>query len=125
MRRTVSITFMSGPHDGKRLSWEVPPDGSPLTLVIGRDRKAHVAIEYDQQVSRTHAHLIYEPSTDRFFLVDKKSRNNTFIGLQREKLEPEQRYEIGPDTPFLVGRTWLCVDESTSNASETLDGDCP
>lgn len=80
---------MSGPLDGKTLSWDVPTDGSDLTIVIGRTPGLHVSIEHDQQVSRTHAHLIYQPSTDRFFLVDKKSRNHTFLSLRREKLEPE------------------------------------
>ncbi|MFQ3534394.1 MAG: FHA domain-containing protein [Aggregatilineales bacterium] len=122
MRQTVSITFMSGPLDGKTLSWEVPNDGSDLTIVIGRRPNLHVTISYDQQVSRTHAHLIYVPSTDQFFLVDKKSRNHTFLSMRREKLEPEQRYEIAPGTLFQVGRTWLRLDgDGTTSGAETFE----
>lgn len=112
---------MSGPLDGKTLSWDVPTDGSDLTIVIGRTPGLHVSIEHDQQVSRTHAHLIYQPSTDRFFLVDKKSRNHTFLSLRREKLEPEVRYEIAPNTLFQVGRTWLRLDDVLGSGTEASD----
>lgn len=119
MRKTISITFMSGPLDGKTLSWDVPQDGSELTIVIGRNHGLHVSIGYDQQVSRTHAHLIYEPSTDRFFLVDKNSRNRTFVGLREEAIEVEKRHEIAPDTLFRVGRTWLRLDGDESGVEIT------
>jgi hypothetical protein len=122
MRKAISITFMSGPLDGKTLSWEVPQDDGELTITIGRNHGLHVSIGYDQQVSRTHAQLIYEPNADRFFLVDKKSRNRTFVGLREEVLEAERRFEIAPDTLFRVGRTWLRLDGDGSSA-ETADAD--
>lgn len=122
-RPTVSITFMSGPLDGKTLTWNVPSDGSELTIVIGRNNSLDISISHDQQVSRVHAHVIYDPHTDRFFLVDKKSRNHTFVGSRREKLEPEQRHEIKPNTLFQVGRTWLRVDDIEPPNSDEIEVD--
>lgn len=123
MRQTISITYMSGPLDGRTLSWEVPSNGAPLTITIGRGSNLHVNIGHDQQVSRTHAHLIYEPNTDRFFLVDKKSRNYTFVGLHSERLEPEQPYPIAPNTLFRVGRTWLRLDDRNDGSGDQSSGD--
>ncbi len=122
-RPTVSITFMSGPLDGKTLIWEVPSDGSELTIVIGRNNGLDISISHDQQVSRIHAHVIYDPQADRFFLVDKKSRNHTFLGIRCEKLEPEQRHEIKPNALFQVGRTWLRIDDSESSSSDEIEAD--
>jgi pSer/pThr/pTyr-binding forkhead associated (FHA) protein len=122
-RPTVSITFMSGPLDGKTLTWEVPSDGSELTIVIGRNNGLDISISHDQQVSRVHAHVIYEPRTDRFFLVDKKSRNHTFVGSRREKLEPEQRHTIKAGALFQVGRTWLRIDDGESSSSDEVEAD--
>ncbi len=122
-RPTVSITFMSGPLDGKTLTWDVPNDGSELTIVIGRNNGLDISISHDQQVSRIHAHVIYDPRTDRFFLVDKRSRNHTFVGSRREKLEPEQRHEIQSNTLFQVGRTWLRIDDTELPSSDELESD--
>lgn len=115
---------MSGPLDGKTLSWEVPSDSKAMTIVIGRSQGAHINIEYDQQVSRTHAHLICELSSGRCVLVDKNSRNGTFIGFRNDKVAAEQPHEIAPNTLFRVGRTWLRFDGIQSGSNlEALDED--
>lgn len=123
MRQTISITYMSGPLDGRTLSWEVPSNGTSLVITIGRGSNLHVNIGHDPQVSRNHAHLIYEPHTDRFFLVDKKSRNYTFVGLHSERLTPEEPHPIAPNTLFRVGQTWLRLDDLSDGSSAQHAGD--
>ncbi len=68
----ASITVVSGPAEG---------DYYPLgqrTLVIGRDEAVPIQVP-DELVSRKHAQLRWESSSDSYIVLDMKSANGTFI----------------------------------------------
>jgi pSer/pThr/pTyr-binding forkhead associated (FHA) protein len=102
----VSITFMSGPLDGKTMTWSVPDVGTELLITIGRRDGCDIMLDYDSQVSRQHARVIYELTSKQFFVEDTNSRNGTYIGT--EKLTG--RSELQRGQLFRAGRTWLRVD---------------
>ncbi|MCC7451893.1 MAG: FHA domain-containing protein [Anaerolineae bacterium] len=104
--RKIAITFMSGPLDGKTLEWDTPADDSELVLSIGRLKDCDILLDYDSQVSRLHAKVIYNPATPAYYVEDAGSRNGTFIG--EDKLSG--RAELSPGTLFRVGRTWMRID---------------
>jgi predicted component of type VI protein secretion system len=101
----VSITFMSGPLDGKTMTWSAA-EGSDLLLTIGRRDGCDIMLDYDSQVSRLHARVTYESGVRRFFLEDLNSRNGTF--LNNEKIGGKVSLERGQ--LFRAGRTWMRVD---------------
>jgi len=103
--RDLSITFMSGPQDGKVLHWQITSNDE-VALNIGRQEGCDLLIGYDSQVSRTHARIIYRPHSDLFFLEDAGSRNGTFLGPNNI----EGRVPLQPGDLFRVGRTWLRID---------------
>ena len=57
MERELSITYMSGPLDGKTLRFEQPDVGDELILNIGRREGCDIHLPFDNQVSRLHARL--------------------------------------------------------------------
>ena len=113
----VTITFMSGPMDGKTLQWPYP-EGSELVLTIGRRESCDIVLNYDTQVSRVHARVVYETGQRTFYLEDTGSRNGTFLGNNRL----DGRVPLKPGTLFRVGRTWLRLDP-THALPETADKD--
>ena len=56
-KREISVTFMSGPLDGKKLSFDQPEIGEQVVLNIGRREGSDVYLPFDNQVSRLHARL--------------------------------------------------------------------
>ncbi len=102
----IAVTYMSGPQDGKSLEWDFPEGDGEMALTIGRRENCDISLDYDSQVSRLHARLLYMPQTQTFFLEDAGSRNGTFIG--GEKLTG--RIPLKPGTLFRIGRTWLRLD---------------
>ena len=102
----ISITFMSGPLDGKTVAWDYPTRDSEIVLTIGRRDGCDIALDYDSQVSRLHARLAYVPDESSFTLEDAGSRNGTFIGSDRLT----SRMALTPGVLFRVGRTWLRLD---------------
>lgn len=119
-KREISVTYMSGPQDGKKLSFEQPIPGQEKVILIGRRESCDIHIGFDNQVSRIHARLGCESvpttSTDsvpnpfvlRFWLEDSGSRNGTY--LEKEDDPIENRCSIRPGTLFRIGRTWLRLD---------------
>ena len=121
-KREVSITYMSGPLDGKKLNFEQPEVGEECVLTLGRREGCDVHMAFDSQVSRIHARLGCEAvSTDdpddsttgypyvlTFWLEDGGSRNGTFIEKQEDPIEG--RVSLRPGTLFRVGRTWMRLD---------------
>lgn len=119
-KREISITFMSGPLDGKKLAFAQPAVGEERILSIGRREGSDIHLPFDSQVSRLHARLgcVSVPATQSdsgaiphvitFWLEDGGSRNGTFI----EKLDDavEGRVSLRPGTVFRIGRTWLRLD---------------
>lgn len=119
-RREISITHMSGPLDGKKLSFPQPAVGEELILAMGRREGSDVHLPFDNQVSRLHARLgcVAVPTSNNdgsaapyvltFWLEDGGSRNGTFV----EKQEPsiEGRVSLRPGSLFRIGRTWLRLD---------------
>ena len=118
--KEVSITFMSGPYDGKTLRFEQPEPGEELVLAIGRREGCEIHLPYDNQVSRVHARLgctaqevtasesVTSPYILNFWLHDTGSRNGTY--LEREKESVRGRISLRPGTLFRIGRTWLRLD---------------
>ncbi len=102
----VAITFMSGPLDGKTLEWPYPDASAELVLTIGRREGCDILLNYDSQVSRVHAQVVYEVAHRTFYLEDTGSRNGTFLGSSRL----DGRVPLKPGALFRVGRTWLRLD---------------
>jgi pSer/pThr/pTyr-binding forkhead associated (FHA) protein len=124
MEKTLSITFMSGPQDGKTLRFEQPDPGEEHILTIGRRDGCDVYLGYDNQVSRLHARLgcvsihvtstesVANPSLLSFWLEDSESRNGTFIEKGKEPIKG--RVNLRPGSLFRIGRTWMRLDEPFS-----------
>ncbi len=113
----ITVTYMNGPQDGKTLEWDFPDGGAEMALTIGRRENCDIALDYDSQVSRLHARLLYIPPTQAFFLEDAGSKNGTFLGGDRLS----GRVPVKPGTLFRVGRTWLRLDP-LHGAPEELSG---
>ena len=100
----IAIGVMSGPRDGDVLHLEAVP-GAALT--VGRREDSDICLNYDNQVSREHASLVYDGQ--RFWLEDLRSTNGTFLGDTRIT----GRVELHPGQLFRVGRTWLRLEPTT------------
>ena len=124
MNSEFSVTYMSGPLDGKTLSFDQPEPGKDMTLRIGRREQCEIQLPYDSQASRLHARLIVklqlvtasesvpEPVVLAFFLEDAQSRNGTFVERDRDPIR--SRTSLRPGVLFRIGRTWLRVDDPVS-----------
>ncbi len=124
MDSDVSITYMSGPLDGKALHFDQPEPGDELVLTIGRREGCDIQLPFDSQASRLHARLVInaqmvtssesvpDPFVLSFWLDDMQSRNGTFLERDREQIRG--RVSVRPGMLFRVGRTWLRVDEPVS-----------
>jgi pSer/pThr/pTyr-binding forkhead associated (FHA) protein len=120
MRKEISVTYMSGPYDGKKISFEQPEPGDERVLNIGRREGCDIYLAFDNQVSRLHARLgcvsvsvsssesISNPFVLTFWLEDEGSRNGTFVEKEKEPLR--ERSNLRPGTLFRIGRTWLRLD---------------
>ncbi len=120
MSKDLSITYMSGPYDGKTLNFEQPDFGEERVLLIGRREGCDVHLNFDSQASRIHARLgcasvpvSASESVDgafmlSFWLEDGGSRNGTYV--ERDKQPTRGRVSLRPGTLFRVGRTWLRLD---------------
>jgi pSer/pThr/pTyr-binding forkhead associated (FHA) protein len=119
-RGDISLTFMSGPLDGKLVTFEQPALGKERVILIGRREGCDIHLGFDNQVSRVHARLICsarpvtasdnttQPQILMFWLEDADSRNGTFIEKDPEPLHG--RASLRPGTLFRIGRTWLRLD---------------
>jgi pSer/pThr/pTyr-binding forkhead associated (FHA) protein len=119
-RNEISITYMSGPLDGKKLTFEQPGIGEEKTIAIGRREGCDIHLAFDNQVSRLHARLgcVSVPTTSSdtasmphvltFWLEDGGSRNGTFVEKEEDPLQG--RVSLRPGTLFRIGRTWLRLD---------------
>lgn len=124
INRELTITYMSGPYDGKSLLFEQPDAGDELVLNIGRREGCDIHLAFDNQVSRLHARLgctsqavtssesVADPFVLHFWLEDMQSRNGTY--LERDKQPLKGRVPLRPGTLFRIGRTWLRLDEPLS-----------
>jgi pSer/pThr/pTyr-binding forkhead associated (FHA) protein len=120
MKKEISITFMSGPLDGKKLSFDQPDVGGERIIQIGRREGCDIHLAFDNQVSRVHARLgcvsipvsssesVTNPYVLTFWLEDGGSRNGTFVEKEKEPLQ--DRVTLRPGTLFRIGRTWLRLD---------------
>lgn len=119
-KREISVTYMSGPLDGKKLSFPQPAVGEERILAIGRREGSDVHLPFDNQVSRLHARLgcmsmatgtdnsANAPHILTFWLEDGGSRNGTFVEKHDKPIEG--RVSLRPGTLFRIGRTWLRLD---------------
>jgi pSer/pThr/pTyr-binding forkhead associated (FHA) protein len=118
--KEISITYMSGPLDGKTMGFEQPDIGDERVLTIGRRDGCDIHLPFDNQASRLHAKLgcvctpvtasdsVTNPSVLSFWLEDNASRNGTYIERRKEPITA--RITLRPGTLFRVGRTWLRLD---------------
>ena len=115
----IVVALMSGPKDGDMLTFDTLMIGpqQPIELTIGRREGCDICLNYDSQVSREHAVVIYDG--EHFWLEDTSSTNGTFVDDQRV----EGRVEIQPGQMFRVGRTWLRVEPSLHLTPPDLDLD--
>jgi len=97
----ITVTMMSGPNDGHVHVFHPEPTAAPHTITIGRRDTCDIPLAYDTQVSRLHAHIIYDGI--HFWLEDLDSRNGTFIGEDAVK----EKTKLDNNTLFKVGRTWM------------------
>jgi pSer/pThr/pTyr-binding forkhead associated (FHA) protein len=101
----IVVALMSGPKDGDVLTFEsLLGAKGPVELTIGRREGCDICLNYDSQVSREHALLIFDGG--KFWLEDSDSTNGTFVEEERVV----GRVEIQPGQLFRVGRTWLRVE---------------
>jgi pSer/pThr/pTyr-binding forkhead associated (FHA) protein len=118
--KEISITFMSGPYDGKKLAFPQPKMDEKRVLMIGRREGCDVHLGFDNQVSRLHAKLgceavpvtqdntVTNPYLLTFWLEDGGSRNGTYVEYSKDPVEG--RVNLRPGTLFRIGRTWLRLD---------------
>ncbi len=132
-KEQITLTYMSGPFDGKPIKFDAPNVGEQLVIVIGRRDTCDINLHYDNQVSRAHARVICSarPVTNigttigtgyilTFWLEDAGSRNGTFIEKERNPIR--ERVSLRPGMLFRVGRTWLRVEAPlTTFSDENLD----
>jgi len=115
----ISVTFMSGPLDGKTLTFKQPKAGKERVITIGRRDSCDIHLPFDNQVSRLHARLGCQahPVNDNdsrgaalltFWLEDGGSRNGTFVEKDADPLT--ERVNLRPGTLFRIGRTWMRLD---------------
>jgi pSer/pThr/pTyr-binding forkhead associated (FHA) protein len=128
MGSDISITYMSGPFDGRTMSFEQPESGEEKVLLIGRREGCDIHLHFDSQASRIHARLgilaipvtasesVENPYMLGFWLEDGNSRNGTF--LERDKNPIKGRVSLRPGVLFRVGRTWLRLDVPLSNEDD-------
>ncbi|MDQ7027547.1 MAG: FHA domain-containing protein [Anaerolineae bacterium] len=118
-RGEISITFMSGPLDGKTITFDQPDAGETSIITIGRRDTCDIHLPFDNQVSRLHARVgcvanamndeeTLLPSLLAFWLEDSNSRNGTYIEKDPDPLQ--ERQNMRPGTIFRIGRTWLRLD---------------
>lgn len=120
MPRDISITYMSGPLDGKTLNFAQPEVGEESILLIGRREGCDIHLHFDSQASRIHAKVgimsipvtasesVENPYMLGFWLEDGSSRNGTFVEKDSNRIKG--RLSLRPGTLFRVGRTWLRLD---------------
>ena len=120
MNKYISITFMSGPLDGKILRFSQPATGTERVIAIGRREGCDVEIDFDNQVSRLHAYLICdsvpvsaeekEPALSilSFWLEDLDSRNGTYLEKLPQSIKG--RVSLHAGDMFRIGRTWMRLD---------------
>lgn len=120
-RGDISVTYMSGPLDGKTLTFEQPELGDQRIITIGRRDTCDIHLDFDNQVSRLHARLgcvsnMMVDSNDEsslpallsFWLEDSNSRNGSYIEKDPDPIA--DRRNLRPGTLFRIGRTWLRLD---------------
>lgn len=117
----ISVTFMSGPLDGKTLPFDQPEIGEQRIITIGRRDTCDIHLDFDNQVSRVHARLgcvsnamidsmdeTSLPALLSFWLEDSNSRNGSYIEKDPDPIS--ERRNLRPGTLFRIGRTWLRLD---------------
>jgi len=63
----------------------------PTKIMIGRYSKNDIVF-HNKDISRFHAYLLGKSSDSKYFIIDNKSTNGTF--LNKEKIKPHQPYEL-------------------------------
>jgi membrane associated rhomboid family serine protease len=85
------LLALTGPLAGRRF------DLSSTPITFGRAAENHIVVPDDAKVSRVHAEIIPEQA-GRYLIVDRKSRNGTFVNGQRAErrvLQHGDRIRIG------------------------------
>ena len=72
------LVFRDG--DGHQVIHQLP-EGGGRTVVLGRRRRCEVCLDWDLEVSRSHARL--QPADGGWAIADEGSRNGSFVGRER------------------------------------------
>ena len=73
----ATIVVTAGPSEGRSF----PLDASRL-VSVGRDDQCRIQL-LDEQVSRRHLQIRFEPDEDRHYAVDMRSANGVFVNGAR------------------------------------------
>ncbi len=94
-KAVTTITGTKGQYENSIIEF----DGS---LTIGRDPNSADLIIDDNNVSRLHCTITYEPN-DRTYIVTDHSTNGTFIG--RERIEKGKSKLVPKGTFIIIGQS--------------------
>lgn len=91
----TTLTATKGQYEGSTIEF----DGS---IVIGRDPACAELIIDDNNVSRMHCTITFNPS-DSMYIITDHSTNGTFIG--RERLEKGKSRIVSKGTFIIIGQS--------------------
>src|SRR5580704_13132804 len=93
MATVLTVTYMSGPHDGEVVRFVAV--GDPPEVTFGRLETCTVWIANDPDISRNHARLYWNDG--RWWLQDTGSLNGTYVGefVQSKKISAPLPLEHG------------------------------
>lgn len=106
MSSDVTLTFLSGPSDGRTL--RVSPRGDAPEITFGRTDQCVVSLPYDAEISRSHARLVFRGQA--WLLEDCGSSNGTFLGEFAQSLRIMAPTPVRTGHVFRVGRSRFRFD---------------
>lgn len=99
----TKLYIANGPEKGR--SWELQPEKTS----VGRSPENHIQIR-DKSVSRRHLEIINR--NNRFFIVDLKSTNGTFVN--GKPIDPGREFQVKAGTAISLGNIFISLGETCS-----------
>lgn len=97
----IKLYVMNGSEEGQ--SFDLKPD----TVYVGRSPDNHIQMK-DKFVSRKHLKIMKRD--EKYFVVDLKSKNGTFVN--GEQILPGTEHEVGEGVPIVLGMSVLCLGKA-------------
>ena len=115
MPERVTLTYMSGPEDGRVVDLVV--DGSSPEVTFGRVPSCTICLSQDPDTSRRHSRIQLHNAA--WWLEDLGSTNGTFLGefAQAERIAGPVR--VSPGQVFRVGQTRFRLEASDRQDART------